>query len=193
MNVFTGSSPPFVDPVVANDLHQLQKCTLKIGSAAKSISHIDSTWDEYVKYKERCFECCKALTIPPSHRTESSIVSPTATVSPKLEHLRSLSSDTLNLVAIDTASSTLPSGSRVDSPLHLGYYDDTCRKAVCEWEAAVELLAKTLRASLHETYNEYDKESTPRASRGCSRTKWPVILPSTTCAMRAYPKRCPRI
>ncbi|KAI1114713.1 hypothetical protein F5Y14DRAFT_160726 [Nemania sp. NC0429] len=160
-NVSSGSSPSFVNPDVANDLYQLQKYTNKIRSVAKNINHIDSAWDEYMKCKERCFECCKALSIPPSHGRESFAASPTAHVSPKFEHLRNLSSETLDLVAIDTAPSTPDSGGRIEFASQLGSHDETCREAVREWEGAVELLANTLRTSLYETYNEYDKDPTP--------------------------------
>ncbi|KAI0405575.1 hypothetical protein F4802DRAFT_606828 [Xylaria palmicola] len=150
-NAFPGSLPSFVDPVVANDLHQLNKYALKIRSAAKNVSHVDSAWNDYVKHKERCLECCRTLITPPSQRRESSIISPTTTT--QSDYQREVSLDALNLVAIDTSSSTHSSGSRGD-------HGDQCQKAVGEWETTVELLAGTLRASLQETYYEYDKEAT---------------------------------
>ncbi|KAJ8126354.1 hypothetical protein O1611_g7284 [Lasiodiplodia mahajangana] len=153
-NTFPGNSPSFVDPVI-NDLHQLQKYTLKIKNAAKNVNHVDSAWNDYVKHKEKCFEWCKVLITPPSQRRRSSIISPTTLVPPKSEYRRDPSLDTLNLVTVDTGSSTQSSGS------HPSSHDEQGQKAAREWENTVELLSNTLRASLQETYNEYDKDATP--------------------------------
>ncbi|KAI1427442.1 hypothetical protein F5Y12DRAFT_792456 [Xylaria sp. FL1777] len=160
-NTFPGSSPAFVDPVVANNLRQLHKYTSKIKSAAKNINHVDSAWDDYVKHRERCLECCKSLITPPQPRRESSVASPTTLTPPKSEYQRDLSFDTLNLVAIETGSSSQSSGSRADSSLRLSPNSDQCQKAAREWQSTVELLANTLRTSLQETYNAYDKDATP--------------------------------
>ncbi|KAI8951842.1 hypothetical protein F4801DRAFT_589481 [Xylaria longipes] len=162
-NTFPGSLPSFVDPVVANDLHQLHKYIVKVRSAAKSANHVDSAWNEYIKHKEKCFECCKALMTPRSQRRESSVVSPTTFMSPRLESQRDFNSDNLNLININSSSSTQSSGSQVDSPLHPDSHDEPCRKAVGEWEATVELLTGSLRTSLQDTYNEYEKDATPES------------------------------
>ncbi|TGJ83358.1 hypothetical protein E0Z10_g5386 [Xylaria hypoxylon] len=160
-NTFPGGLPSFVDPIIANDLRQLHKYISKIKNAAKNVNHVDSAWDDYVKHRERCFECCKSLITPPLQRRESSVVSPTTLTSPRPEYQRDLSLDTLNLVATDTGSSTQSSGSRVDSSFLLGAHGEQCQKAACEWQSTVELLANTLRTSLQETYNEYGKDATP--------------------------------
>ncbi|KAI3327338.1 hypothetical protein HD806DRAFT_520218 [Xylariaceae sp. AK1471] len=89
------------------------------------------------------------------------MVSPTTIVPPKSEYRKDPSFDSLNLVAIDTGSSTQSSGSRVDSPLRLTSRDEECQEAVRGWEATVELLANSLRTSLQETYNEWEKDATP--------------------------------
>ncbi|KAI1126148.1 hypothetical protein F5Y10DRAFT_216681 [Nemania abortiva] len=157
---FPGSSPSFVDPVI-NDLHQLHKYTLKIKNAAKNVNHVDSAWNDYIKHREKCFEWCKVLITPPSQRRQSSVVSPTTLVSPKSDYPRDLSLDTLNLVTVDTGSSTQSSGSRADPSLRATSHDEQYQKAAHDWENTVELLANTLRLSLQETYNEYDKDATP--------------------------------
>ncbi|KAJ3562355.1 hypothetical protein NPX13_g8595 [Xylaria arbuscula] len=157
-NTFPGSLPSFVDPVVANNIRQLQKYSSKIQNVGKNI---DSAWDEYVKIREKCYECCKSLMTPPVPRRESSVVSPTTLVSPNPENQRDHSIDTLNLVAIDTGSSSQSSSSRVDPSLHLGSRSAQGQKAAREWQASIELLIKTLRASLQETYNTYDRDPTP--------------------------------
>ncbi|KAI1309675.1 hypothetical protein F5Y03DRAFT_348533, partial [Xylaria venustula] len=92
-------------------------------------------------------------------RRESSVVSPTTLPSPKSEQQRDMSFDTLNLVTIDTGSSTQSSSSHPSS--YLGSPDDQCQKAAREWQSTVELLANSLRTSLQETYNAYDKDATP--------------------------------
>ncbi len=89
------------------------------------------------------------------------MVSPTTLTTPKSEYQRNLSFETLNLVTIDTGSSTQSSSSRVDPSLRLSSHGDQCQKAASEWQTTVELLANTLRTSLQETYNEYNKDSTP--------------------------------
>ncbi|TRX98575.1 hypothetical protein FHL15_000649 [Xylaria flabelliformis] len=157
-STFPGSLPTFIDPVVVNDLHQLHKYTVKIRSATKNVNHVDSAWNDYHKYKEKCFECCKTLIAPPAQKRESSVISPTTIMPPRLEHQRD---DSLNLMAVDSNSSTQSSGSRIDSSLHPGPHDEQCQKAVREWEATVELLTNTLRSSLQETYNTYEKDATP--------------------------------
>ncbi|KAI1734816.1 hypothetical protein F4680DRAFT_437065 [Xylaria scruposa] len=157
-NTFPGNLPTFVDPIVVNDLHQLHKYTVKIRSAAKNINHVDSAWNDYHKHKEKCFECCKTLIAPPNQRRESSVVSPTTIMPPRLENQRD---DSLNLMTVDSNSSTQSSGSRIDSTLRPGPHDEQCQKAVREWEATVELLTNTLRTSLQETYNTYEKDATP--------------------------------
>ncbi|KAI0412858.1 hypothetical protein F5X98DRAFT_391453 [Xylaria grammica] len=159
-NTFPGSLPSFVDPGTANDLRQLHKYTTKIKSAAKNVHHIDSAWDDYVKHRERCLECCKSLVTPPLPRRESSVVSPTTLTLPKLEYQRDQSFDTLNLVIVDTESSTQSSSSRADPSLRLDAHSEQCQKAAREWQTTVELLAKGLRTSLQETYNEYEKGAT---------------------------------
>jgi hypothetical protein len=125
-----------------------------------NVSHIDSAVEEYLKNKEKCFECCDALMKPSPHR-ESSMVSPTSIIPPKSEYQKEPSVDYLNLVAIDTNSSSQSSSSRIDSPLRLTSHAEACQKAVREWEAVVELLANTLRTSLQKTYNEWAKDATP--------------------------------
>ncbi|KAI0802491.1 hypothetical protein GGR55DRAFT_683279 [Xylaria sp. FL0064] len=160
-NTFPGSIPSFADPLVANNVRQLQKYTSKIKGAAKNISHVDSAWDEYIKHRERCLECCKSLINPQPPRRESSVVSPTTLTPARAEYQRDLSFDTLNLVPIETGSSTQSSSSRVDSSLRLGGSGDQCQQAAREWQTTVELLAKALRTSLQETYNAYDKDATP--------------------------------
>lgn len=84
---------------------------------------------------------------------------------PRLETQRELYLDTLNLVTVDSSSSTQSSGSRLDSPLRPGSRDEQYQKAVREWETTVRLLASTLRTSLQDTYNDYNKVCTnaPRA------------------------------
>ncbi|KAI0118371.1 hypothetical protein GGR51DRAFT_499314 [Nemania sp. FL0031] len=161
-NAFPGNSPSFVDPVI-NDLQQLHKYTLKIKNAAKNVHHVDSAWNDYIKHKEKCFEWCKVLITPSSQRRQSSVVSPTTLVPPppKSEFRRDPSLDTLNLVTVDTGSSTQSSGSRADPPLRPSSHDEQCQKAAHEWENTIELLATTLRTSLLETYNEYDKDASP--------------------------------
>ncbi|KAI8632741.1 hypothetical protein F5Y19DRAFT_491373 [Xylariaceae sp. FL1651] len=159
-NNFPGHLPSFIDPVVATDLQQLRKYTQKIKNAAKSVSHVDSAWNDYIKIKEKCLGWCKALMSLSSQRRESSVVSPTTTMSPALEFQKDLALDTLNLIAVDTSSSTQSAGSRVDTPLRHASQEAQCQEAVREWEAAVELLANTLRTSLQETYNEYEKDAT---------------------------------
>ncbi|KAI0487622.1 hypothetical protein F4859DRAFT_264080 [Xylaria cf. heliscus] len=161
-NAFPGTLTTFVDPV-ANNLIQLHKYTLKIRSATKGVNHVDSAWEDYIKYKEKCFECCEALIASPFQGREPSVVSPTTIVPPRLENQREPYFDNLNLVPIDSSSSTQSSGSRVDSLLRPSSHDDQYRKAIREWEAAVRHLASTLRTSLQETYNEYDKDATPES------------------------------
>ncbi|KAI1352652.1 hypothetical protein F5Y01DRAFT_279112 [Xylaria sp. FL0043] len=160
-NSFPGGIPSFADPLVANNLRQLQKYTLKIKGAARNIGHVDSAWDEYIKHRERCLECCKSLMNPQPPRRESSVVSPTTLTPPKSEHQRDLSLDTLNLVPVETGSSTQSSSSRVGSSLRLSGSGDQCQQATREWQTTVELLASALRTSLQETYNAYDKDATP--------------------------------
>ncbi|KAI0536006.1 hypothetical protein GGR58DRAFT_514937 [Xylaria digitata] len=160
-NTFPGSLPSFVDPIITNNLRQLHKYTSKIKSAAKNVNHVDSAWDDYVKHRERCLECCKSLVTPPLQRRESSVTSPTTLTSPGPEYREDMSSDTLNLVSVDTVSSMQSSSSRADSFVRLGAHDDEqCQKAAREWQTTVELLANTLRTSLWETYNEYGEDAT---------------------------------
>lgn len=158
-NAFPGSSPSFSDPAIS-DLQQLQKYTLKIKNLSKNVNHVDSAWNEYIKHKEKCLEWCRVLITPPLQRRQSSAVSPTTLVPPRSEYQRDGSLDTLNLVTVETSSSTQTNGSRVDSPLHPISHEEQYQKAAREWETAVKLLASTLRASLQETYNEYDKDAT---------------------------------
>ncbi|KAI0437503.1 hypothetical protein F4803DRAFT_538633 [Xylaria telfairii] len=160
-NTFPGTLPSFADPALTSDLHQLHKYTLKIRNAAKNVNHVDSAWNDYIKHKEKCFEYCKALITSPSQRRESSVVSPTTSMPPRLESQRELYLDTLNLVTIDSSSSTQSSGSRLDSPLRPGSRDEQYQKAVHEWESTVKLLATRLRTSLQDTYNDYNKDATP--------------------------------
>ncbi|KAI0428211.1 hypothetical protein F5Y09DRAFT_349744 [Xylaria sp. FL1042] len=160
-NTFPGSIPSFIDPVVANNLRQLQKYTSKIKSAAKNVNHVDSAWNDYIKHRETCLECCKSLVNSQQPRRESSVVSPTTLTPPKSEYQRDLSVDTLNLAPIETGSSTQSSSSWADSSLRLSGSIDQCQEAARGWQTTVELLAKALRTSLQETYNAYDKDATP--------------------------------
>ncbi|GAP87150.2 hypothetical protein SAMD00023353_2301280 [Rosellinia necatrix] len=157
---FPGTVSPFFDPVAADNLNQLRKYTLKIKNATKSINHVDSAWSDYIKHREKCFECCKTLIAPLVQRKESSMVSPTTVTSPRLERQRDQSLDTLSLVAIETSSSTQSSGSRADSPFRPGSHSGQYQKATHDWEATIEFLSNTLRTSLQETYNKYDKGAT---------------------------------
>ncbi|KAI0968812.1 hypothetical protein F4678DRAFT_441463 [Xylaria arbuscula] len=155
-NTFPGSSPSFVD-----NLRQLHKYSSKIKTAAENVNHVDSTWENYYNNRERCFESCKSLTAPQLTRRESSVVSPTTLTPPKSEQQRNLSLDTLNLVSVDTGSSTQSSSSRFDPSSHLSSPDDQYQKAAREWQTTVEILANSLRTSLQETYNAYGKDATP--------------------------------
>ncbi|KAI1181275.1 hypothetical protein F4777DRAFT_526684 [Nemania sp. FL0916] len=159
-NTFPGSSSSFVDPTIAINLQRLQRYTLKIRNATKNVSHVDSAWDEYLKHRDGCFECCKTLITPPSRRRELSVVSPTTVVSPRPEGHVNLSFDTLNLAATDTNSSTQSFDSRADAPPRSRADDEQCQKAAREWQSTIENLANTLRTSLQETYNEHQNGAT---------------------------------
>ncbi|KAI1824370.1 hypothetical protein F4861DRAFT_267816 [Xylaria intraflava] len=153
---------PFVDPVTASDLEQLRKYTLKIRNATKNVNHVDSAWEEYIKHKEKCLEWSKTLVSSSPRKREVFMASPTTrTLPPGSEYQRDLLVDTSNSVATDTDSSTHSSSGRADSPLHIDVREGQCQEAVLEWESTVKHLENTLRASLRDTYNEYNKDATP--------------------------------
>jgi len=88
---------------------------------------------------------------------------------PRPGHQKHLSFDSLNLVTLDTGSSIQSSSSHNDSPSRFYSHDEECQEAVLGWETAVDLLAQSLRTSLQETYNDWDKDATPE---GFERICW---------------------
>ncbi|KAI2639362.1 hypothetical protein GGS21DRAFT_507250 [Xylaria nigripes] len=162
INAFSGNLPPLVDPAIANDIQQLRKYTLKIRNAVKSVNHVDSAWEEYIKHKQKCFEWSRGLVSIRSQRTGPSTAGPaTRRLSPKPEYLRAPSVETLNLVPSGTNASTNSPNTRVSWPLQTEAPDERCQEAVRGWEATVKHFENMLRTSLRDTYNEYSKDATP--------------------------------
>ncbi|KAI0397675.1 hypothetical protein F5Y17DRAFT_464535 [Xylariaceae sp. FL0594] len=87
-------------------------------------------------------------------------------------HQKHLSLDSLSFGDhrdLAMASPVLGFSGRNHSPLCLYSRDEECQEAVRGWEAAVDLLGESLRATLQDTYSDWNKDVTPQ---GFERICW---------------------
>ncbi|KAI0018136.1 hypothetical protein F4780DRAFT_781696 [Xylariomycetidae sp. FL0641] len=151
-----------ISQATADDVKQMhihvQKIRNKFKKDPVSINQIDSICKEYELVRERSLSMCRALLTLPSHRRQTSLVSPTSSI------YRYTGSDTRRSSSRDTPDLISPRRTKnsIDALSPLTSQEEQRAEAVREWEKCLEFLAETLRRSLLETYNRFETGATPQ-------------------------------